>query len=74
MTRKDFQAFADLIQAERACPPSIYPRGSAELAAHEITLLRIVNRAARMFKADNARFDVLRFAKACGVDPDILNV
>jgi hypothetical protein len=55
MTRKDYQAFADILWSIRyAVTPEI----------HE----HLVDEMAKVFKTDNERFDFNRFAQACGLE------
>jgi hypothetical protein len=65
MSRKDYQAFADMFndQLESA---KMYrpPNGPAYVAA----LKDAIDGAATIFKADNNRFDRDRFMKACGCE------
>jgi acetate kinase len=62
MTRKDFRAFAEMIASEsRQADP-----------ATTVMLERIAEKMAAIFRAENPRFDAVRFQRACfPVDPSL---
>lgn len=66
MTKKDYVAFARIIQQERADVPSYISDTTAQVIAFQ-AIRRIVGAMMIEFAQDNPRFNRERFLIACGL-------
>jgi len=65
MTRKHYQAFAQIIKDEREALKLLDPN---MVAVANVSTFIMANKMATIFAHDNPQFDRERFFKACGFD------
>ena len=68
MSRKDYQAVAEIVKEAGECYPMDMCDSPTESIASRETIRFMALRMAKMFRADNSLFRAVTFFEACGLN------
>lgn len=67
MSRKHYESVAEILWANQPHPADSCPVDCVPCTIQGQTVHNVANGLARVFSADNPRFDRARFMRACGI-------